>query len=120
MTTAHYDRVTEALGEVSFNNWEFVTHCSEDRVYIFAVWVAHDNFGYSCRPAPQQTRRWLIRPDASKSEIVQTAFKCVMTAMEHEVREQFLYRDRAVFGPHHDVDKLWSIANHMAYGAIHE
>ena len=44
-----------------------------------------------------------------KSEIVATAFKCVMTSMEHRVREWFLYRDRAIYHPHYDVDALHAI-----------
>jgi hypothetical protein len=30
--------------------------------------------------------------------------------LEHEAREQFKYRGRAVFGPHMDVDELWKLA----------
>jgi len=56
---------------------------------------------------PQYTRRWLLAPEMTKSEIVATAFKCVLTSMEHKTREWFLYRGRAVYQPHQDVDKLW-------------
>lgn len=41
-----------------------------------------------------------------KNEIVTTAFKAVMTAMEHEVRENFRYRGASIFNPHMDPDKL--------------
>jgi hypothetical protein len=37
---------------------------------------------------------------------VQTAFKCVLTSIEHEAREQFTYSGARVFGPHFDVDAL--------------
>jgi hypothetical protein len=40
------------------------------------------------------------------SEIVQTAFKAVMTSQEHIAREFFTYRGKQVFGPHFDVEKL--------------
>lgn len=56
----------------------------------------------------QQTRRWLISPKMTKSEIVQTVFKCALTSMEHRTREWFLYKNRAIFGPHFDVDQLHS------------
>lgn len=42
----------------------------------------------------------------TKSEVVQTAFKAVLTAVEHETRETFLYRNKAIFGPHYNVDAL--------------
>ena len=57
----------------------------------------------------QHTRRWFLSPEATKSEIVQTVFKCAMTSMEHRTREWFLFRGKAVFGPHFDVEALWSI-----------
>jgi hypothetical protein len=57
----------------------------------------------------QFTRRWLLSPEMTKSEIVATAFKCVITSMEHQAREWFTYKNRAIYHPHHDVDKLLEI-----------
>lgn len=58
----------------------------------------------------QYTRRWFLSPEMSDSEIVQTAFKLVLTSHEHRVREWFTYRGRQVFGPHFDVNELWEAA----------
>lgn len=55
---------------------------------------------------PWKGRKWLISEHMTDGEIVQTMFKATMTAIEHEVREQFLYKDVAVFDPHYDLDKL--------------
>jgi hypothetical protein len=55
----------------------------------------------------QYTRRWFLSPEATKSEIVQTVFKCAITSMEHRTREWFLFRGKAIFGPHFDVEALW-------------
>ena len=41
-----------------------------------------------------------------KSEIVQTALKCILTSAEHRVREHFKYRGSRVYGPHFDVEAL--------------
>jgi hypothetical protein len=57
----------------------------------------------------QHTRRWALSPDMTKSEIVATTFKCVMTSMEHKAREWFTYRDAAIYQPHYDVDDLLAI-----------
>lgn len=51
-------------------------------------------------------RKWMLSPHMVPNEIVTTAFKAVMTAMEHEVRENFKYRDTAIFNPHMDPDQL--------------
>jgi|CryGeyDrversion2_2_1046609.scaffolds.fasta_scaffold58243_2 hypothetical protein len=58
---------------------------------------------------PQSGRKWLISPHMTKSEIVQTAFKAVLTAVEHEVRDAFKYKGELVFCPHFDVDELIEI-----------
>lgn len=54
----------------------------------------------------QLTRRWFLSPEMTKSEIVQTVFKCVMTSMEHRVREWFKFEGSPVYCPHFDVDAL--------------
>lgn len=59
----------------------------------------------------QFTRRWILSPHMVKGEVIQTAFKCCITSMEHRTREHFLYRGRRVFGPHFDIDVLWSVAD---------
>jgi hypothetical protein len=54
-------------------------------------------------------RKWFISKHATKSEIVLTAFKALLTAQEHEAREKFLYRGRPILDPHYDVDALWNL-----------
>ena len=71
----------------------------------------HDSDVITGKSELQLTRRWFVSPEMTKSEIVQTAFKCVMTSMEHRAREWFLYRGRSVFGPHYDVDALHAICD---------
>lgn len=63
----------------------------------------------------QTTRKWRLTPSMTKSEVIQTVFKCCLTSMEHRTRENFLYRGRRVFGPHFDVDALWGICNKLDY-----
>lgn len=57
----------------------------------------------------QTTRKWLLSPHMTTSELIQTAFKCVLTSVEHEAREQFKYRGASIFGPHFDVEALVDI-----------
>lgn len=76
-------------------------------VYLHAFYAEQDTV--TSLPAIQYTRRWFLSPEMTKSEIVSTAFKCVMTSMEHRTREWFTYKKRAVYMPHYDVDKLYEI-----------
>lgn len=51
-------------------------------------------------------RKWLLSEHMTPGEIVQTAFKAIMTAVEHETREQFRYFGQSIFDPHYDIDAL--------------
>lgn len=59
-------------------------------------------------------RKWLLSEHMTDAEIVQTVFKAVMTAVEHEVREQFLYKGQSVFDPHYDLEKLVELRREKA------
>lgn len=61
---------------------------------------------------PWSGRKWRISQHMTKSEIVATCFKAVLSAEEHECREQFTYKGVAVYGPHIDVEKLLEVAGH--------
>ena len=56
------------------------------------------------------TRKWFISEHATDSEILQTILKLCITSAEHEARENFLYRNRAIYGPHLNKDMLWENA----------
>ena len=58
----------------------------------------------------QKSRKWYLSDHATESEVVQTAFKCVLTAIEHEAREQFKYEGQAIFWPHFNVNDLVALA----------
>ena len=90
------------IADITFPNWTFVL---EERDPGFLLYAR-----FSAMEGQQTTRKWYISPWATKSELVQTALKLVITALEHEAREQFRYKDVAVFGPHFDVDRLHEIA----------
>lgn len=54
----------------------------------------------------QKGRKWYISSHSIKDEVVGTAFKAILTFVEHELRELFLYRNVAIYNAHVPVDKL--------------
>ncbi len=99
-------QITSLLCDVEYPGYTF-TVTDNGRMYLQATFNAVcSKLG---EPFVQYTRKWYISNEATRSEIVQTAFKCVLTSLEHEARESFKYRERSVFGPHIDVDALWSV-----------
>lgn len=59
-------------------------------------------------------RKWYLSEHMTRSEIVQTAFKAVLTALEHEARENFKFRDVPVLDPHLDLDNLALVRSERA------
>lgn len=98
----------QAIAECEYPGYKF--HVQVDgrgEVFLQATYYEPDTI--SGDPDLQHTRRWFLSPAMSKSEIVQTAFKCIITSMEHRAREWFTWNNRAIFHPHHNIEKLWEI-----------
>jgi hypothetical protein len=95
---------TRILEDVSFAGWGFRVLNDNSQLILQVVFRA------ACARTGEDTacsgRKWRLSPHMTKSEVVQTAFKAILTAVEHETREKFLYRGQSIFGPHFNVDKL--------------
>lgn len=85
---------------IQYKDWKFIVAYHSGSIYLQ---VELDGW---------RGRKWLLSKHMTKSEIIQTAFKAVLTAEEHECREAFTYRGTAIFGPHFDVDALVSLIDH--------
>lgn len=96
------------LNEVSYPGYEFrVLESRTGAIYLQAAYMEADTV--TGQIEEQLTRRWLLSPHMLKGEVVSTAFLCVMTSMEHRVREWFLYQNKPVFHPHYNIDALATI-----------
>ncbi|MCD6663483.1 MAG: nicotinamide mononucleotide transporter family protein [Comamonas sp.] len=104
-------RAHEVLCLVSFPGYQFrVVGNFSGATYLQAVFHAPCNVSGG-KPVRQSTRKWRLSAHMTPSELVQTALKCVLTSLEHEAREQFHYRGRAIFGPHFDVERLVALCD---------
>ena len=97
-------RMQEIISECRFPPYEFKVSEGHGGIHLQATYLDADIV--TDQLELQYTRKWLLSPHMTKSEIVQTAFKLVMTSMEHRAREGFKYRGCRVFGPHYDIDAL--------------
>jgi hypothetical protein len=98
-------KVADILDDIQFNGWVITVDSSNRQPYL-QVSEPNGLCEVNGTPLPWKGRKWRLSLHMTKSEVVATAFKAVMTAVEHETREQFKYRGEAIFGPHHDVDAL--------------
>lgn len=104
----------EIVTACAFDGYTFIVRETHGGIILQAAYYELDiNTPESKVPVRQVTRKWLLSPFMTKSEVVQTAFKCVLTSMEHRTREGFLYRGKRIFGPHFNVDGLHSICDKL-------
>lgn len=104
--------ILAVIKQLQYKDWVFSIGQDQDRLYLQVAFQAPDNSRHSSIRHLQTGRKWLLSPYMTKSELVATAFKAVLTAEEHETRELFRYRGQAIFGPHFNVDDLAMLASY--------
>lgn len=95
---------------IEYKDWEIRVLEREGTPYLQVTFQGEDLV--TGEVAEQRGRKWMLSPWMTKSEVVQTAFKAVLAAEEHEAREAFRYKGRTVFGPHFDVEALADLATY--------
>jgi hypothetical protein len=99
-----YEEIYETVRDIKFRDYRFELSTSGGHIFLRAMFKA--KCFVSGKEEVQFTRKWLLERTMSRSEIVSTALKCVLTSEEHEAREDFQFRGERVFSPHFDVDVL--------------
>jgi len=98
------DEIRGIVAQVSFETFTFHVFESHGGLQMQATWF--EPCIASGVQERQYSRKWLLSPAMTRSEVVQTCFKLCLTAVEHRARETFKYRGKRIFGPHFDVDQL--------------
>lgn len=107
--------IQQIINGISYKDWNFKLGTKGNVIYLQVRFKAEDND----RPGEwdwHHGRKWMLSKHMTKSEIVQTALKAVLTAEEHEARERFKFLGEPIFGPHFDVVELF----HLASGDSHD
>jgi hypothetical protein len=104
--------IRDVVSEINFKDYKFTVSDGENP-YLQGQYYEPDVITGETRL--QKTRKWMLSPHMTKSEVVQTAFKLAITSMEHRTREHFLYQGERVFSPHYDVDALVELCRAGAF-----
>jgi hypothetical protein len=101
------EEIEQVLSQVKFRDWTILLDgvIGQPAYLQVQFWALDAESGEAML---QEGRKWRLSVHMTKSEIVQTALKAVLTALEHEAREDFTYKGKPIFGPHFDVDFLAS------------
>lgn len=100
----------EILRDVRYNKPGWAIELLKVKEQVFLKIVFKGACAETGRAELQHGRKWYLSPHMTRSEVVATAFKAILTAEEHEVREHFKYKGAAVFGPHFNVERLVELA----------
>lgn len=99
-----YGQMQDVVSRIKHPLFQFSVVQRGSDPYLQVSFLAMDHMSQA--EGIMKGRKWLLSSHMTPSEIVQTALKAVLTAMEHEAREDFTYRSRAIFAPHFDVEQL--------------
>lgn len=99
-----YREAMDIVAKVTFRDWKFTV---EDNIgdgrYLQVSFMEGGEL--------QKGRKWKLSEHMTPSELVQTAFKAVLTATEHETREFFKYKNYPIFSPHYDIEALVALCS---------
>ena len=101
-----FERFQNLIQKCSFPEYELVVKRNTFGAPYLQVQCKNGVCNVTGSSFPWNGRKWNLSKYMTDSEVVNTAFKAVLTAVEHETREKFLYRAKPIFGPHMDVDFL--------------
>jgi hypothetical protein len=119
-TFSRFDHFQDVLYRVAYKGWQFRVGGEPGRLWLQVAFSAPDNDTDDRAWLTQQHgRKWLLSEHMTDSEVVQTAFKAVLAAEEHEARETFLVDGVAVLGPHFDLFKLAALHRQGTLPVVH-
>ena len=101
--------------DVKFNDWAFLVKTTEDKTpYLQIKFYAPGSFSDSNELELQSCRKWQLSYHMCDEELISTAFKAMLAAVEHEAREQFLWRGHAIYRAHYDIYELYELSKRNA------
>ncbi len=105
--------VQEILRQCKYQDWEFRLEERNNGDLLLQVrfYAVNTDDEGGTHLVEMSGRKWFISRHATRTEIVQTAWLAVLKAVEHEARDAFSYRERAIFNTHIAVERLIDVAS---------
>ena len=102
------------IADISYADWTFRSGKLGNGFFVQVEFWAEDCEHQHIRHRIWSGRKWYISAHSTVDEVGQTCLKTVLTALEHEAREQFTYKGMATFQPHTPIEKLVEVARERA------
>ena len=104
-------RFEALLEEVTFRDWR--VHLEDDATCFYLQWIFDAPDAMSGQLCEQRCRKWRLSFYSTDAEVVQTAWAAALMAVEHEAREDFLFRGARIYGPHASLDAMVAKASDL-------
>jgi len=103
------DEVRAIVANIQYKGWDF--HVFENpQLTIQLGWV--DKCVVTGETLGMVSRTWDLDADPlTEDYIVQTVFKAIQNAEDHETKEKFSYKGKRLFNPHTKIAKLMEICD---------
>lgn len=98
------DKLEAIINRVEYKDWDFQVTLDESRPMLQIVFNDTDIDDNSDELVQQKSRKYVLSPYMTDSEVIQTALLATIKAEQHETREHFMYKGKRIFGPHLSVD----------------
>ncbi len=100
--------VVNIADDIEYKDWMYSIYPTKGMfnstaVLFYICFYAQDT--YTGKRELQTCRTWLIEKDMTEFEIVDTIFKAIKAAEEHEVKETFKYKGKRLYNPHRNLLK---------------
>ena len=114
------DKLVEISERIRYKNWEIriTSNHPNGGWFLQVVFDAVDrdpNSDAIKSMQQQRGRKWYMSQYMSEDEVVRTVFKAIMTAEEHEIREEFTYNNKRIFGPHIEIASLCMVCDDIEH-----
>jgi hypothetical protein len=100
--------VRDTVSAVTHPDFRYEVTVEHDVPYL-RVLPVQGRDARTAEPLEWSSRKWRLSLHMTDGEIVQTALKATLTAVEHETRELFTFMGESIFDPHYDVYQLLAL-----------
>ena len=113
MTKAEIQTIIGNITYLPRPTWQLVLRELGDGHFYVQVEEVNGIDNFNKTPYHWRGRKWLLSVHMCVTEVVQTCYKAITTAEEHEINEGFKYKGVRVYNPHRSIDFLLSAGNHI-------
>jgi len=98
------EEMRDIVKDVEYKDWEFRVTEENDMIFL-QLWFKEEDTDTG-EFIDQYSRKWILSFQMGETEVLNTCFLAVSTAIRHEIRENYLYQNERISNPHRNISKV--------------